>query len=136
MANISSACLGSRELRFFSRGRVGRLLGTGGGHRPERKADRKRAAAAFVAVHGDRAVVCFHDGLGDGQPQPGALDRLSRGDRGAEEALEDPLPVGRGDAGTGVGDSEHDLVSFPPEPDLDPPAIRGELHGIGQEVAE
>jgi len=77
-----------------------------------------------------------HDGLGDGQPQPGALDRLSLGDRGAEEALEDPLPVRDGDADTGVGHREHGLGAFRPEPDLDLPAIRGELKRIGQEVTE
>ena len=90
----------------------------------------------FVALDCDRAVVCRHDGLGDGEAQPGALDRLSLGGRGAEKALEDPLPVGHGDADTGVGDCEDGLISFSPEPDLDLPAIGGELHGIGQEVAE
>ena len=61
---------------------------------------------------------------------------MSRGDRGAEEALEDSLQVGRGDADTGIGDSEHYLAPFPADPDLDPPALRGELHGIGQEVVQ
>src|ERR1039457_1855470 len=115
---------------------VGRVLGTGGGQGPERKANRERASAALVAVNRDCAVVRFHDGLGDGQSQAGARDRLSRGDRGAEEALEDPLPVGSGDADAGVGDSEHSLVSLNAEPDLDPSPVRGELHGVGDEVAE
>jgi hypothetical protein len=109
-----------------------RLLGRG----PKRKADRKRAAAAFVALHGDRAVVSGHDGPGDGQPEPGALDLLLPGDRGAVEALEDPFLVGRGNSDTGVGDREHDLVSFHPEPELDLPSVRGELHGVGQKVGE
>jgi hypothetical protein len=77
-----------------------------------------------------------HDGLGDGEPQSGALDRLPLGGGGPEEALEDPVPVGDGDAHTGVGDREHGLVAFRSEPDLDFPALRGELQGIGQEVAE
>src|ERR1039457_1997269 len=63
---------------------VGRVLGTGGGQGPERKANRERASAALVAVNRECAVVRFHDGLGDGQSQAGARDRLSRGDRGAE----------------------------------------------------
>jgi hypothetical protein len=112
------------------------LLGIDGGHRPERKADGKRASATFVALNRDRAVVRGHDGPGDGQPQPGALDLLLPGDRGAVEALEDPLLVGRGDADTSVGDSEHYLIPFHPEPDLDPPSVRGELDGIGQKVGE
>ena len=39
-----------------------------GGYGPQREADGKRASAALVAVNCDRAVVCFHDGLGDSQP--------------------------------------------------------------------
>src|ERR1022692_4363438 len=120
------------DLRFLCR----RVFGHWGRARAERKADRECASVTLVAVHRDGAVVCFHDGLGVGQSQAGALDRLLGGGRGAEEAFEDPLPVVFADADAGVGDGELSLFFHGSEPDLDLPAGRGELHGIGEEVAK
>ncbi len=78
----------------------------------------------------------FHDGLGDGQPQPGARDGLLGGGCGAEEAVVDPALVGGGDADAGVGDGEHRLAAPGRELDLDLPTVRRELHRVGDEAAE
>ena len=89
----------------------------------------------LVAAHGDAALVRVDDRLGDSEPEAAARDHPLGGGLGAEEPLEDPLLVGGPDADAGVRDAQHRIVSLDGQGDLDLPALRGELHGVGDEVA-
>jgi hypothetical protein len=89
-----------------------------------------------VAAHADGALVGVDDGLGDGKPQAAARNHSLGGGLGAVEPLEDPLPVGGLDADAGVGDAEDRLVALHAQGHLNRPAVRGELHRVGDQVAE
>jgi hypothetical protein len=90
----------------------------------------------IVAAHRDGALVGVDDGLGDGEPEAAARDHPLGGGLGPEEPFEDPLPVDGQDADAGVSDAQHRLVSLDGQGDSDLPVLRGELHRVGDQVAE
>src|SRR5262245_39389485 len=65
----------------------------------QREVEEHRGAAAFLAVHRDRAAVLLHDGLRDAQTQPGA------GGLGGEEGIEQLGQRAARDADAGVDDA-------------------------------
>src|SRR5262252_44046 len=78
----------------------------------QREVEEHGRAAAFLAVHRDRAAVLLHDGLRDAEPQAGA-----RGLRG-EERVEQLRQRAARDADAGVDDAH--LLDL--EPRRDPAA--------------
>ncbi len=72
----------------------------------------------------------------DRQTEARALDRLLRGVRRAEEALEEVLLLFLRDAGARVRDLDHDRAKLLARPHLDVAARRGELDRIRDEVVE
>ena len=69
----------------------------------QRQRDRERGALAGCGAYVDAPLVALDDGLHDRQAEPGSLDRVLLNHGRAEEAAEDGLEVGLGDAEPGVG---------------------------------
>ena len=65
----------------------------------EEQAHDEARAGAGRAVHRERAPVRGHDGAGDGEAEAGAAGVAGAAHVETDEGLEDPLDVGRGDAG-------------------------------------
>src|SRR5215472_18251318 len=76
------------------------------------------------------------DAARDGQAEPVADGSAGVGAIEPGEALEDALPVGRRDSGTGVGDLDLDPVGVVGDPDGDLAAIGGGVPCVAQEVVQ
>src|SRR5579863_3247478 len=84
-------------------GSAGQGLGDSGDDHLERR------ALPGGAVHADRAVVGFGDGLNDGQAEPEPAGLAVAGRLGAGEPAEDPAKLGGRDAGARIPHGEHHL---------------------------
>src|SRR4051794_41252991 len=82
---------------------------------PRRQPHRERAADARLRADLHRAVVLLDDRVGDREAQAAAGDRVLLGQGGAEEAVEEPLLLGKGYADPGVGHLEDDPAVLPGE---------------------
>ncbi|MNF61600.1 hypothetical protein D3C84_432520 [compost metagenome] len=106
----------------------------------QRQFEPEATALAFHALHAHAPAHQLHQALADGQAQPGAAIALGHGLAGLGEALEDLRLHLRGDADAVVGDADAQVLAvgiFRQQLHLqqDFPFL-GELHGIGQQVAQ
>jgi hypothetical protein len=92
-----------------------------------------RSAAGGLTGREGPAVVAY-DVAGDGEAEARAAVVTAAGLVEADEALEDPLPVGRFDSVAVVGDGEDDVVAVAGERDRD--GRGGVPLGVVEEVAE
>jgi tellurite resistance protein TerC len=90
------------------------------------------SAPSWGAGHVDQAVVRADELGDDGQADAAAGD--SGGRLAAPEPVEDQRQLGGGDAGTGVRHPEFRAGAGRPGPECHPPAGRGELEGVPQQV--
>src|SRR4029450_3150673 len=102
---------------------------------PRREAERERRSVTDLALHPQAAAVELDKLAGEGEAQTRALT-LALGLPDLAELLEDRLLILGRDADAGVGDRHLDGAVRGYCPHGDPPALRGELHGVGEEVEE
>src|SRR6185436_1147192 len=100
-----------------------------------RDRERERGAHAHLALHPDPPAVQLDELPTQGQSQPGALDLLVRRPHLAE-LLEHRLLILRGDAHPRIADRHLDHAVLSCGPDVNAPALRGELDGIRQQIED
>jgi hypothetical protein len=100
------------------------------------QAQPKRRSLRESALDGDRAVVGFGDRLWDRQPEAGTRYRVGCRARSAKETSEQSRQLVGRNADPRVADAEGDRASVLGGSDLDPPAFRGELDCVGDEVVD
>src|ERR1700736_932882 len=100
-----------------------------------REGDGRRGADADRALQFDPALMQLHDPLDRRETETGALVTPAQGAVHLHERFEHPAQImGRdADPAIGHGDRQAALIVEPPG-NLDPPAGRGELYGIADEV--
>src|SRR6185295_3229983 len=100
-----------------------------------RQREGKRRTHTDLALHPDPATMQFDELPTQGQSQPCALYLLVRRPH-LPELLEHRLLVLRGDADPGVADRHLDHAVLSCGPDVNAPALRGELDGIRQQIED
>ena len=96
---------------------------------------RKVEPCAERGLHPDAPAVQLHDPPGDRQPEPGAALLPGAGAVGLLELLEDPLLVGLGDPGAGVGHRDDEGAVGDPRLDRDLAGL-GELDRVAHQVQQ
>jgi hypothetical protein len=104
--------------------------------KPNRQREGERGSLAHLALDPDPSTMQLHELLGQGQAEPRALLLAGVLTPHLAELLEDRrLILGRDpDSGVADGDGDHAIGRRDGEADSAP--LRGELHGIGQEVQQ
>src|SRR4030095_3132101 len=121
------------SIRLLSLSSTTRISSPGMG--PRREAERERRSVTDLALHPQAAAVELDKLAGEGEAQTRALT-LALGLPDLADLLEDRLLILGRDADAGVGDRHLDGAVRGYCPHGDPPALRGELHGVGEEVEE
>src|SRR6266436_6189129 len=99
------------------------------------KGEREGRSAPHLALHPQAAAVELDELSRQREAETGAL-ALVRGVAHLAELLEDRLLVLRRDADPGVGDRHLDGAVRGQRTHVDPAALGGELHGVGQQIQE
>src|SRR6266487_2810453 len=106
------------------------------GHRPDGYRERERRALADRALDPDPPAVELDEPLRQGEPEAGPLARAFAGSSNLLKLLEDLSEILWGDADAAVADRHLDLAISSARAHGDRAAIRGELHGVRQQVEE
>src|SRR4029079_1678484 len=102
----------------------------------ERQLERECRAAPRVGLDADAAAYAAHDLARDVEPEAGAADTAREVRVEAEELLEDPLVLRRGDADAAGAHDAADAAIGRLELELDETAVRGVLDGVLDQVDE
>src|SRR4029453_18074004 len=100
-----------------------------------RDREREHRAHAHLARDPDSPPVQLDELATEGEPQPGAL-HLLLGRPDLPKLLEHRLLILRGDANPGIADRDLDQPVLWRGRNLDPPTLRRERDGVGQQVED